>query len=62
MIEVGQQRRFTIYSGPDGASRRDPHTVLRVSTMNHEVYIKYADKTTEWCPIGMYELETALVE
>ena len=60
MIEVGQQRRFTIYNGPDGASRRDPHTVLRVS-IDREVLIKYTDRTTEWHPMGVYQLETVEV-
>ena len=58
MIEVGQQRQFTIYSGEGGASRRDPHTVVRINGLG-EVLIKYADRTTEWHPIGMYQLETA---
>lgn len=36
--------------------RRDPHFVLR--TTEHEVLIKYLDKTTEWWPRDEYEANT----
>jgi hypothetical protein len=30
------------------AQRRDPHTILRIDTLNDRVLMKYSDRTTEW--------------
>jgi hypothetical protein len=38
--------------------RRDPHTVLRVDTLNRQVLVKYADRTTAWEPIDWYQAST----